>query len=242
MIRPPGLDPEIERLSQRIVAAYADLPPGATGSRLLVAIAGRPGSGKSTLAHPLVERVNELVGQSPAPAVCVGLDGWHCSRAQLDASSDPEDAHWWRGAAHTFDKSGYTAFVHALRQPTTAVSTPLPFPTFDHSVKDPAPSPSPIEPYHRIVVIEGLYTLYDAEGWRDAAAAMDLRVWVEVPRDICLRRTLKRNLAAGIVADDESARIRVEAVDMVNGDTIAGCRFQPTDVIAPADCPKLAIA
>ncbi|CAK9786645.1 P-loop containing nucleoside triphosphate hydrolase protein [Cutaneotrichosporon oleaginosum] len=240
MIPSPGLDPEVERLAQRIAAAYAHLPPGATGPRLLVAIAGRPGSGKSTLAHPLVERVNELIGASPAPAVCVGIDGWHYSREQLDAFADPKEAHWWRGAAHTFDQPSYCAFVRELRKPTRPSSPSLPFPTFDHAAKDPAPAACPIEPTHRVVVIEGLYTLYDAAGWRDAAAAMDLRVWVEVPRDICLRRTLRRNLAAGIVADEAAARVRVEAVDMVNGDTIARARFAPTDEIAPADRPDMA--
>ncbi len=128
----------------------------------------------------------------------------------------------------------------ALQRPTTPASPPLPFPTFDHAAKDPAPSPAPIEAHHRVVVIEGLYTMLDAPGWRGAAAAMDLRVWVEVPRAICLRRTLRRNLAAGIVADEASARVRVEAVDMVNGDNVARARYCPTDTIAPADRPEMA--
>lgn len=82
--------------------------------------------------------------------------------------------------------------------------------------------------------------MYDVPGWRDTAAQMDLRVWVEVPREICLRRVLRRNLAAGIVADEQAARVRVEAVDMVNGDEIAGRQWEVTDVISPADRPDMA--
>lgn len=77
--------------------------------------------------------------------------------------------------------------------------------------------------------------MYDAPGWADVAAQMDMRVWVDVPRDTCYRRVLRRNLAAGIVADEEAARVRVQAVDMVNGDEVAGNRWCVTDEIAPAD-------
>jgi hypothetical protein len=78
----------------------------------------RPGSGKSTTAYPLTDRLNELLGRpthpshvddrgdiaSPAPqagaegevAICVGLDGWHYSRAELDTFPDPSEAHWRR--------------------------------------------------------------------------------------------------------------------------------------------------
>lgn len=53
-----------------------------------------PGSGKSTLAYPLVDYLNaKLLGgengksasDEEAVAVAVGLDGWHHSRAELDA-------------------------------------------------------------------------------------------------------------------------------------------------------------
>ena len=53
-----------------------------------------PGSGKSTLAYPLVDYLNakllcgetgKRVSEEEAVAVAVGLDGWHHSRAELDA-------------------------------------------------------------------------------------------------------------------------------------------------------------
>jgi hypothetical protein len=78
----------------------------------------RPGSGKSTTAYPLTDRLNELLGRktqhanidqrgdiaSPAPeagaegeiAICVGLDGWHYSRKELDTFPNPQEAHWRR--------------------------------------------------------------------------------------------------------------------------------------------------
>lgn len=170
-------------------------------------------------------------------AICVGLDGWHYSRAELDRFPDPELAHWRRGAAFTFDQGAYAAFVAALRRPLASDTEPIGFPTFDHAAKDPAPSDTPILPQHRIVIVEGLYTLLDAPGWRECAAQMDLRVWVEVPRDVVRARVLKRNTEAGIVTDDEVAKRRVEESDMVNGDEVFAHRYRVTDTIAPEDRP-----
>lgn len=78
-----------------------------------------PGSGKSTLAYPLADRINTLLGHVPPHpahidpttqigqpsydagisgeiALCVGLDGWHLSRAELDQFPDPKEAHYRR--------------------------------------------------------------------------------------------------------------------------------------------------
>ncbi|KAL1413612.1 hypothetical protein Q8F55_001387 [Vanrija albida] len=246
---------DVERLAQDIIAQYRRLAPD---RRLLIAVAGRPGSGKSTLAYPLADHLNELILGHPvarAPinaatavasppaqradddvAICVGQDGWHYTRAQLDLFPDPEAAHWRRGAAFTFDLGSYAAFVEALRVPLEAAA-PIPFPTFDHKLKDPRPSPTPILPRHRIVVVEGLYTMLDEPGWREPAALMDRRVWVEVPRDVVFRRVLKRNTEAGIVSL-ELAEKRVNQSDMVNGDDVYAHRFEVTDTIYPADVPQ----
>ena len=62
-----------------------------TCAAMTTAVAGVPGSGKSTLAVPLTDRVNHLLAAAPSvkgkekeTAVCVGMDGWHYSRAELD--------------------------------------------------------------------------------------------------------------------------------------------------------------
>lgn len=169
-------------------------------------------------------------------AICVGLDGWHHTRAELDRFPDPEMAHWRRGAAFTFDLEAYSAFVSALRKPVDNAEA-IGFPTFDHAAKDPAPSDTPILPQHRIVIVEGLYTMLDRPGWRECADKMDLRVWVEVPRDVVRARVLKRNTEAGIVTDDEVAVRRVEESDMVNGDEVFAHRYKVTDTIEPEDRP-----
>ena len=154
---------------QLLTSTPLSTPPD---GRLIVGIAGVPASGKSTLAQLVTNRVNTAVHALPGPsqnaaaaanalaagvqdaipaepvAVYVGLDGWHLTRAQLDAFPDPKLAHDRRGAHWTFDGDGYVAFVRALRRPLHA-STFAPdlevaareqrvyAPSFDHAKKDP---------------------------------------------------------------------------------------------------------
>ncbi|WVQ72433.1 hypothetical protein IAR50_001985 [Cryptococcus sp. DSM 104548] len=244
-----------EVLARQIVDQYRKLPES---KRLLVAIAGPPGSGKSTLAYPLTDALNALILQHPPPnpshleepaanllaessehhgqgdevAIAVGLDGWHHSRAELDGFEDPAEAHWRRGAAFTFNLASYQTFLSQLRLPLTPEPpAAISFPTFDHALKDPAPSPQPILPRHRIIVIEGLYTLLDEPGWRESAEIMDARVWVDVEESVARRRVVDRNFAAGIVDTREKCEARVDAVDMKNGKHVRTHLVKPTHIV-----------
>ncbi|WVQ67731.1 uncharacterized protein L199_005935 [Kwoniella botswanensis] len=242
-----------DHLASKIVEAYRQLPEN---ERLLVAIAGPPGSGKSTLAYPLTDALNALLlhhppanpahieepqslelaeadaqqGQNDEVAICVGLDGWHYSREELDGFEDPKEAHWRRGAPFTFNLPSYTSFLQTIRQPISN-SEQISFPTFDHSLKDPAISPVRISAQHRIIIIEGLYCLLDKEGWRDSAAYFDLKIWVEVDKKEARERVLKRNYEAGIVEDYKACEERVDAVDMANGEEVRTHLVNPDYII-----------
>ncbi|KAL7343067.1 hypothetical protein BJY59DRAFT_719168 [Rhodotorula toruloides] len=221
-----------------------------------------PGSGKSTLAYPLVDRLNALLGvavKEPAEvdledviaqpgkekpeeqvAVAVGLDGWHLTREALDRLPDPAEARRRRGAAFTFDASSYVSFVRSLRQ--TPFPSSIPFPTFNHALKDPLPSPSPILPTHRVVVIEGLYCMLDVEPWRDAAELLDERIWVEIERSVARERLVKRHLHTGVETVREEAEKRVDLSDMLNGDYIREHLYSPTQVVETVHDPAFATA
>jgi pantothenate kinase len=54
-----------------------------------------------------------------------------------------------RGAHFTFDAVSFGQFVTGLRNEVT--SSPLPFPTFSHSLKDPVAEGGWIEAHHRIM-------------------------------------------------------------------------------------------
>ncbi|WWC65536.1 uncharacterized protein I303_108154 [Kwoniella dejecticola CBS 10117] len=231
----------IDQLAHDIVDTYH---ARAGDTRLLVGIAGPPGCGKSTIANPLTQRINSILHSAHSPsqaeesisAVCVSLDGWHYTLAELDAMEDPVYAHRWRGAAFSFNQPEYRKFLEKLKTPSH-LGTPatIPFPTFDHAIKNPVLSPTPITTSNKIVLIEGLYTLLDIPGWKDCSDMMDFKVWVDVDEETARRRLVKRNFEAGITADVESCAERVDAVDMKNGEFVRAHTIKPTHVFVSVD-------
>lgn len=179
--------------------------------RLLVGIAGIPASGKSTFALKLASALTN----SPAGSatILVGLDGWHYTRAELDAMPDPKLAHDRRGAHWTFDGPSYVDFVRSLREDITPLTPVITAPSFDHAIKDPTPHAVAIHPYHRIVIIEGLYTFLSTEPWVGAGKLLDERWFIEVNAIKARERLVKRHVITGVAKDMEEAIWRSDEND-----------------------------
>ncbi|KAF8480805.1 P-loop containing nucleoside triphosphate hydrolase protein, partial [Russula ochroleuca] len=229
------------------------IPPN---GRLLIGIAGIPASGKSTLAVLVVGKVNQLLDQSrseppstPEPtllessrAILVGLDGWHLTRAQLDSMPDPKLAHDRRGAHWTFDADSYVSFIHELREPVlSGGSATITAPSFDHAVKDPCPHAITIQPEHRIIVIEGLYTFLSLPPWVDAGKLLDERWLVELDPTVASKRLVKRHVISGVAKDQEEAHWRAVENDTPNGLFLLNNSLEPTRTIQSVHDPKYAL-
>ncbi|KAI5480040.1 hypothetical protein MNV49_002005 [Pseudohyphozyma bogoriensis] len=233
------MEPAVHELADRIVArlkAYA-VPPISLRSPLELTAPWGP-----SIQHV---RINELIAAEEGTpvgggGVCasVSLDGWHYSRAELDAFKDPAEAHRRRGAAFTFNAESYTAFVESLR--VTPPPESIPFPTFSHALKDPATSLHPILPHHRVIVIEGLYTLIDVPPWSGAVKEMDELVWIELDDSIAKERLIRRHMASWPDYTEEMAKERAESSDMLNGAYIREHMAKPTFTVQSVDDPAFA--
>lgn len=146
---------------------------------------------------------------------------------------NPEEAHFRRGAAFTFDADGYLALLEKIRKPIEATTRTIWAPSFDHAIKDPVENDIAIPPTARIVVVEGLYTAlsYPASkteststdkkaavpsAWSEACALMD-EIWlinVSIPK--ATERVAKRNFKAGLSPSLEAAVDRTLKNDMKN--------------------------
>ena len=191
-------------------------------------ISGIPGAGKSTIAQLVTERINERSGAEVC--ICVGMDGWHFSRKQLDAMDDPAHAHARRGAAFTFDADAFVVWVEQLHQPASGADLPtLPAPTFSHAEKDPVADGVVIRPHHKIVIVEGLYCNLDVEPWRRATMCWDLRWFVEVSEAEARARLTRRHVEAGLAADAEAAQHRADTNDLPNGAWVIAHTLEPIE-------------
>ena len=201
--------------------------------RLLVGISGIPASGKTTFAQILTERINRILNQAQSPAqlsestahdtiqadvkhpqaILVGLDGWHLTRAQLDVFPDPKTAHDRRGSHWTFDGDSYVSFVRALREDITTGNLVISAPSFDHALKDPTPDAVSIYPYHRIVIIEGLYVFLSIKPWSEGGLLLDERWLIQVDPVEARRRLVKRHVLTGVAKDLKEAEWRADEND-----------------------------
>lgn len=208
--------------------------------RYIVAIAGVPGSGKTTTAEAVVQQLNM---DPKVHAALLSMDGFHLSRAALDQLPNSTEAHVRRGAPWTFDVARFVKFVRRLR--TWADETPLASPgssnwpatdvirgpTFDHKAKDPVEDGISITPDASIIIVEGNYLLLDEPGWRDLAAMVDYRVFVDTDLQEARERTAKRHVQAGIEKTLEDGYRRVDSNDYLNGVSIREKLLKPDRVV-----------
>ncbi|USP76660.1 uncharacterized protein yc1106_03934 [Curvularia clavata] len=238
------MDEQVERLVDKIWAKYEDAP---ASQRVMVAVSGIPGSGKTTLAAKVSTKLNEKQAQqSPGTAnsnsvsAFIPMDGFHLSRAQLDAMPDPDSAHARRGAAFTFDGDSFYALVKKLREPLCPETATLYAPSFDHAVKDPVANDIAIAPSVRIVIFEGNYCSLNKSPWSDAAKLMDELWFVDVDFDVAHKRLIHRHVKAGIAQNEEAAAKRADENDLVNGREIVESRLEVHEVIKSQEDPTWA--
>jgi pantothenate kinase len=159
------------------------------------------------------------------------MDGYHLSRAQLDALPDPVTAHARRGAHFTFDGDSFLSLVKNLREPICPETKTVYAPSFDHSIKDPVADDIPILASVRIIIFEGNYLSLNKSPWKDAAELMDELWFVEVDFDVARNRLIYRHVKAGIAKDEEEAGRRADENDLVNGKEIIEERLDVQEVL-----------
>lgn len=196
--------------------------------------------GKTTLAAKVADKINErwrsqsiALASEASAATFLPMDGYHLTRAQLDAMPDAQSAHARRGAAFTFDASAFLALVKKLREPICPETGTIYAPSFDHAVKDPVENDLPIRKHARIIVMEGNYLSLGtgAAEWKEAAEMMDELWFVEVDEKVARERLIRRHIQSGIAKDEEDAAKRADENDLVNGKEIIEGRLQVHEVI-----------
>jgi pantothenate kinase len=245
-------------------------------SRVLIGITGPPGGGKSSLAALVRERADALLRQkrrrtttsdddnndnnnndnnpNQSLAVVLPMDGFHYTRAQLDAFPDPRAAHARRGAPWTFDAQAFVATVAAARSASgdAKKKEPLLVPSFDHAVKDPVADQIVIGPEAEVVIVEGNYLLLDEEPWRrlwkggegegeggeappQPPPLLDETWFVDSPLEAAMAHIFARQTKEVGLTPEES-RKRVEENDGPNARLVVATR-ERAGVLVPGELP-----
>jgi len=202
----------MEQIYKELASSLSVLLKGCLPSRrLVVAVAGSPGSGKSTLAQRVVDILNASNGQEIA--LVVGMDGFHLTKAELDAMQDPVRAHARRGAPFTFGPEPLIKLIREVREKPNEI---LFAPSFDHAVGDPVENDIRILPQHRVVLFEGLYLLMNQPPWNQIPQLCDESWFIESSLEESSRRVALRHVQTGLAMDLEAGKRKWETNDKLN--------------------------
>jgi pantothenate kinase len=186
-----------------------------TGERRILGLVGAPGAGKSTLAADLVAGLGDL-------AVLVPMDGFHLANSVLDALGRRER----KGAADTFDVTGYLQLLDRLRSQTAGV---LYAPRFDRALEESIGSAIPVRAETPLVITEGNYLLHSEGGWEQVRPLLDEVWFVAPPEELRQERLIRRHELFG--RSPEDARAWALGTDQRNADLVERTRAAATLVV-----------
>jgi pantothenate kinase len=89
------------------------------------------------------------------------------------------------------------------RSHTESAVKPVIAPSFDHAVKDPDPTGVKVFPWHKIVVIEGLYCFLSIGAWKEAGEMLDERWLTTVDFEEATERIIDRHVTSGVAGSIE---------------------------------------
>jgi pantothenate kinase len=176
-------------------------------NRFIVGIAGGPGSGKSTFAVRLEELTNSQAKSDLTQIF--PMDGFHKKNIELERSSLTSV----KGAPETFDVEGYLSMLNRIK-----LGENLKAPVYSRESHDVIDNALSIEPYHKIIITEGNYLFADIEGWCEIKDIIDLKIYLDIERDVCEKRLLERHMRGG--KTEAEALEKIKRVDMKNFDLI----------------------
>ncbi len=199
--------------------------------RIVIALTGLPGSGKSTLANRLAREVNvklgvksganvgSAIGNEPGAdvALALSMDGFHFSKAQLASFPDPVEAIKRRGAPWTFDAAALKERITQLHS-----QAEVGWPGFDHGAGDPVAGAIQVGAAIRLVIVEGLYLLYQGEDWRLDGLFQE-RWYLDTPMETAMSRLLARHLQVN-GNTQAVAELRLTQNDRPNTQIVAATR------------------
>jgi pantothenate kinase len=181
----------------------------------MIGLAGVPGSGKTTLASRLAEEVNART--APNSVVALGMDGFHFTRAELSQFPNPTEAFARRGAPWTFDTNALQQRLHLLRAASNRADTP--WPGFEHAVGDPLEGAYTVLASTRLVIVEGLYLLHQADRWEAISPLFDERWYLDTPLETAMERLAQRHMRAWGMTRDQ-AEHRIATSDRLNAELV----------------------
>lgn len=160
-------------------------------SRVVIGIAGPTGAGKSVVAVLF----QELARQTPLPFAfaSVTIDAYHYpNHYLLTHFSDGSALKQVKGRFDTYDVAALVRDLQAF-----VAGENIAFPTYSRTLHDPVPHSVPITVPATLLVLEGLWLLWDQGGWEQIRPLLDFCYFIDSDPERTRQAVLQRHMTGG---------------------------------------------
>jgi pantothenate kinase len=229
-IKIKSMNKEIKRLCIKIQNTLEKLNQN---QRYIIGVSGIPGSGKTTFVNLLVNEFNKRYNHKYENDVIIGIsmDGFHLPKSTLNTFNNKKEAYLRRGVYWTFDPYRIINLLNSLKNSLNFKNT-VKAPSFDHKIGDPINDSINIEPYHKIIIMEGIYLhLTNPEPWNEISLLFDEKWFIPIDINEARNRVSERHFLCGIVKSIEEGINRFNNNDLLNANFILENRDKNSEYI-----------
>lgn len=201
---------DVVHLAERIFEEYTK----SGKKRFIAVLGGASGSSKSTMAIVLEHLLNAF--QSEVRVLTIGQDGYHFTQEYLLQTFDAQ------GEALAHHKGRYDSFdVGSLKHDLDSFiqGRDVSFPLYSRKIHDPIMNAISCVEESQLLILEGLWLLYDKEPWNTLLSLYDFTVFIHTPPDIRKQNTITRHIR-GNEHSSYDAEIFYEQSDAKNAELI----------------------
>jgi len=194
-------------------------------SRVVVGIAGPTGAGKSVVAVLL----RDLAKQAGLPFALesITIDAYHHPNSYLYSHfADGEALMKVKGRFDTYDVEGLARNLKSF-----AGGERVSFPTYSRKLHDPVKDGVVVQTDKALLIVEGLWLLYDKAGWDAVGSLLDYAIFIDADTGRVKESVLKRHMTGGRTLEEASKHY--ELVDARNSELVLTTRHKANRIIPP---------
>jgi pantothenate kinase len=223
---------DLSALSERQKAFYlglfawiVDVYTARKKPRFVLGVAGPTGAGKSVIAL-LFKELSKQAGL-PFAVEAITIDAYHYTNEfLLSHFSEGQPLKKVKGRFDTYRPDALAADLRNY-----AAGRAVSFPAYSRKLHDPIPNAVTVTGKNVLLIVEGLWVLFDQGGWENIAPLLDYSLFIEADPARAKEPVLLRHLRGGRSRED--AERHYETVDAENSALVLATRHKATKIIPP---------
>lgn len=206
-----------------LFSELVDVYAAAKKTRVVVGIAGPTGAGKSVVAILF----KELSKQASLPFIveAITIDAYHYpNQFLLSHFSAGEPLKQVKGRFDTYNPAALAGDLRAFSSGQS-----VSFPAYSRKLHDPVQNAIQVEARNVLLIVEGLWLLYDQAGWEEIRPLLDYSIFIDADPARAREPVLKRHVQGGRTLED--AERHYESVDAKNAELVLATKPRANKVI-----------